>query len=179
MEAPSVNQKVLSAVALVGAAGLLMVFASPSFRQGEPGVAGRTPPDFTFTYEGKPTRLSDLRGKVIVVNFWATWCPPCVDEMPALNRLHEIMTPEGGLVVGVSVDADADAYERFLTEYQIRFPNYREPTRQLAANYGSVMYPETYIIGRDGRLARKIIGPQHWDQPPMLDYLRGLLRESN
>ncbi|HEX9760542.1 MAG TPA: TlpA disulfide reductase family protein [Candidatus Acidoferrales bacterium] len=171
------NQKVFSAVALITAAGLLMVFASPSFRQGERSVAGRTPPDFAFTLDGKPTSLAEQRGKVVVVNFWATWCPPCVDEMPALNRLHQILLPEGGLVVGVSVDENSAAYENFLQQYQIRFPNYREPTRQLSADYGSVMYPETYIIGRDGRMARKIIGPQEWDKPPMLEYLRGLLAQ--
>lgn len=175
MEPTDVKQKLLSAIALVFAAALLMVFASPTFRQGERGVAGRKPPDFTFTMNGVETRLSDLRGKVVVVNFWATWCPPCVHEMPSLNRLHAALEADGGMVLGVSVDEDAAAYQRFLVEHAIHFPNHREPTRQLAADFGTAMFPETYIIGPDGRLARKIIGPQEWDTPEMLAYLRGLM----
>lgn len=168
-------RKLASGVVLAGAAMILIVFASPSYRQGEPSVAGKTPADFTFQMDGKPTRLSDLRGKVVVLNFWATWCPPCVEEMPSLNRLHDKISVQGGLVLGVSVDEDVEAYTRFLTEHHIRFPNHREPTRQLAERYGSTMYPETYIIGRDGRIARKIIGPRDWDGEEMLGYIRGLL----
>ncbi len=162
-------------MALTVAAVLLIVFASPSYRQGEPSIAGKQPPDFTFQLDGKPTRLSELRGKVVVLNFWATWCPPCVEEMPSLNRLHDRIAAPGGMVLGVSVDEDVEAYTRFLTEHHIRFPNHREPTRQLAESYGSTMYPETYIIGRDSRIARKIIGPRNWDDAEMLDYLQQLL----
>jgi cytochrome c biogenesis protein CcmG/thiol:disulfide interchange protein DsbE len=115
---------------------------------------------------------------VVVVNFWATWCPPCIDEMPSLNRLHSILEPIGGMVLGVSVDVDEAAYNKFLTDLQIRFPNHRDPGGSLAAEYGSVMFPETYIIDREGRIARKVIGPQNWDSDEHLAYLRELLQEN-
>jgi peroxiredoxin len=174
-----VPTKVLSGVALIGAFVLLLVFASPSYRQGEPGAAGRKAPEFSFLLDGKPTSLGALGGKVIVLNFWATWCPPCVDEMPSLNRLHAKLAPIGGMVLGVSVDEDQAAFENFLREYGIRFPNHRDPAKEISQNYGSVMYPETYILtvpkgGGTPKIQRKIIGPQDWDRPEWMEYLQKL-----
>ncbi len=166
------KDKILSGVVLLGAFALLLAFASPTFRQGEPGMAGRPAPDFSFQLNGQQTSLSALRGKVVVLNFWATWCPPCVQEMPSLDRLHAKLEPLGGMVLGVSVDKDEAAYRKFLQEHQIRFPNHLDPDAKIAIEYGSVMYPETYIIGPDGKIARKIIGPQTWDSPEWLTYFR-------
>jgi cytochrome c biogenesis protein CcmG/thiol:disulfide interchange protein DsbE len=168
------NTKVLSGLALAAVAVLLLMFVSPSFRQGEVGVAGSVPPDFAFQMDGRDTRLSDLRGKVVVLNFWATWCPPCVEEMPSLNRFDQQIRPLGAMVLGVSVDETQQAMEQFIRDQHISFPNYFEPTRSLAASYGTSMFPETYIIGKDGRIARKIIGPQDWDRPDFLQYIRQL-----
>jgi len=156
-------------------AALLLLFASPSYRQGEPSVAGRPASDFSFQLDGKPARLADLRGKVVVLNFWATWCPPCVEEMPSLNRLNQQVRPQGVIVLGVSVDEDPAAYEKFLRDNNITFPTYRDPSRKIAERYGTFMYPETYIIDRRGRIARKIIGAQRWDQPDHFAYLQTLL----
>ncbi len=171
------KDKVLSGVVIAGAFLLLLVFARPTYRQGEASQAGRPAPDFSFTLDGKPTRLSGLRGKIVVLNFWATWCPPCVQEMPSLNRLHAQLEPMGAMVLGVSVDVDEDAYNNFLRDYQIRFPNHREPATGVAAAYGSSMFPETYIIGRNGKIARKIIGPQNWDSPDWLAYFQQLAKD--
>lgn len=123
-------------------------------------------------------RLADLRGKVVVLNFWATWCPPCVEETPALNRLQQRIASRGGMVLGVSVDEDAAAYGRFLQQQGVVYPTYRDPSKKIALDYGTSMYPETYIIGRDGRIARKIIGPQQWDSPELVAYLDSLLGQS-
>jgi len=98
-----------------------------------------------------------------------------VDEMPSLNRLHQQIAGEGGMVLGVSVDEDAAAYEKFLRDHAIAFPNHRDPSRQLAASYGTVMYPETYILDRRGRIARKIIGAQDWSSAEQLGFIRSLL----
>lgn len=168
-------QKIVRGIVLAGALGLILLFASPSYRQGEPSIVGTRPPDFSFTHNGQTLRLSELRGKVVVLNFWATWCPPCVDEMPSLEALHREIADEGGMVLGVSVDEDAQAFEEFLQRFQITFPNHRDPTRQLAAEYGTVMFPETYIIDKNGRIARKIIGAQNWTSDELLTYLRGLI----
>ncbi|MGH9794708.1 MAG: TlpA family protein disulfide reductase [Candidatus Acidiferrales bacterium] len=168
------RERIVTAIALIGAAGLLLLFASPTYRQGEPSIAGQPAPDFSFTLDGKPTKLSDLRGKVVVLNFWATWCPPCVDEMPSLDALHAMIAPQGGMVLGISVDDDHAAYEAFLQRLNIRFPNYRDPDKRINADYGSYMFPETYIIGPDGRIARKVIGPQNWNDSAHLTFIRSL-----
>ena len=171
-------RKLKTGLVLAFLAGLLFFFARPDYRQGEPSLRGRTPKDFELTLNGKPTHLSDLRGKVVLVNFWATWCPPCVDEAPSLNALQRRIAPLGGTVVGVSVDEDQSAYEEFLRTYGISFPTSRDPGKgQLARDYGTTMYPETYVIGRNGRLDRKIVGPQDWTSPVLTAYLDKLLQE--
>ncbi len=172
----SLKNKLLSGLALAAAAAMMLIFASPSYRQSEPSVAGSKAPDFSFAPNGSPVRLADLRGRVVVLNFWATWCPPCVAEMASLNRLHQQIAPQGGLVLGISVDEDSAAYEKFLQEHQVRFPTYRDPSKKISSRYGTFMYPETYVIDRDGRIARKIIGPQNWDSPELVAYLNTLLR---
>jgi peroxiredoxin len=171
---PTVWRKLLSGMALAGAAGLLLLFASPTYRQGGPSLIGSEAKNFSFTLDGRSTRLSDLRGKVVVLNFWATWCPPCVEEMPALNRLHKQISARGGLVLGISVDDNAQAYEQFLREHQIEFPTYRDPAKEISSAYGTFMYPETYIIDPHGRIARKVIGPREWDREEMVRMIRDL-----
>jgi cytochrome c biogenesis protein CcmG, thiol:disulfide interchange protein DsbE len=167
-------RKLITAIVLLGVAALLFLFARPSFRQGEPSEAGRPAPDFAFTLNGQPARLSSLRGKVVVLNFWATWCPPCQDELPSLNELQAKLAPAGGTVLGVSVDEDEAAYRQFLQRYHVVFPTYRDPSKRIPASYGTYMYPETYIIDPQGRIARKIIGAQDWSSPEMLAYLQNL-----
>jgi cytochrome c biogenesis protein CcmG, thiol:disulfide interchange protein DsbE len=167
-------RKLLTAIALLGVAALIFLFAWPSFRQGERSDAGRPAPDFSFTLDGRSARLSSLRGKVVVLNFWATWCPPCRDELPSLNRLEAKLAPIGGTVLGVSVDDDETAYRNFLEQYRVTFPTYRDPTKKIAESYGTYEYPETYIIDRKGRIARKIIGAQDWSSSDMLAYLENL-----
>jgi cytochrome c biogenesis protein CcmG, thiol:disulfide interchange protein DsbE len=169
------REKLFSAVAVLAAIGLLLFFARPTVRQGEMVGLGRTAPGFTFMLDGRETSLAEQRGKVVVVNFWATWCPPCVEEMPSLNRLHDALRDEGAIVVGISVDDDRDAYQRFLSEYAITFPTTLDPERHLAAAYGTSMYPETYIIDPRGRIARKIIGAQDWASEEHVSYIRSLV----
>ena len=98
------KRKLITALVLVFIAGLLYLFATPDYRQGEPSLTGKTAPDFALTLDGKPAHLSDFRGKVVFLNFWATWCPPCVEEAPSLEKLQTRIAPLGGTVVGVSVD---------------------------------------------------------------------------
>jgi peroxiredoxin len=167
-------RKILSAAALVCVAGLLLYFASPTTRQGAPNAIGKEARDFRFEHNGRAMRLADLRGQVVVLNFWATWCPPCVREMPALERLHGKMGQQGVVVLGVSVDSDKDAYEKFLRDQNITFMNFNDPARRISESYGTFMYPETYIIAPDGTLARKIIGEQEWDSAEWVSYFRSL-----
>jgi cytochrome c biogenesis protein CcmG/thiol:disulfide interchange protein DsbE len=169
------KRKLLTGLVLAFIAGLLILFARPDYRQGEPSPAGRPAHDFAFELAGKPAHLSDLRGKVVVLNFWATWCPPCVEEAPALNQLHARIAAQGGTVLGISVDDDTAAYDQFLHNYRVNFPTFRDSSKKIAATYGSSMYPETYIIDRQGCIDRKIVGPQDWTGAEMTSYFDSLL----
>ena len=145
----------VAAWGVVAFAALVVVFfARPMYRQGEPTVAGKTAQDFPTEIDGKAGHLSDLRGKVVVLNFWATWCPPCVEETPSLNHLQKYIESHNALVLGVSVDEDPAAYEKFLRDQGVSFPTFREPTRKLALDYGTPVFPDTYIIDRHGKIAR-------------------------
>jgi cytochrome c biogenesis protein CcmG/thiol:disulfide interchange protein DsbE len=175
----NLKRNALTGLVLAGIVLLMWLFASPLYRQGEPSLAGKPAHDFAFTLDGKPASLADLRGKVVVLNFWATWCPPCVEEAPALNQLQQAVVSQGGMILGISVDEDDEAYKKFLVDHSIVFPTYRDPSKQIAAAYGSSMFPETYIIDRRGRIARKIIGPQDWASPEMVAYLRDLMKNND
>src|ERR1700716_470038 len=164
-----------AAVAL--AAGILVLFAMPSYRQGEASIAGKSAQDFPLTLAGKSERLSDLKGKVVVLNFWATWCPPCVEETPGLIALNQRIASRNGVVLGVSVDEDENAYQQFLQTQRVNFLTSRDPSKKSAQDYGTVMYPETYVIDRHGKILRKIIGPQNWNSPEMLSYFDAILAQ--
>jgi cytochrome c biogenesis protein CcmG/thiol:disulfide interchange protein DsbE len=175
--------KVMAWGGLVAFLGIIAVFAMPSYRHGEASLAGKRAHDFSMELAGKPAHLSDFHGKVVVLNFWGTWCPPCIEETPSLNRLQKYLAARNGVVLGVAADEDAVQYESFLREHGVIFPTYRDPATKeqhspIAQAYGTVMIPETYIIDRDGKIARKIIGMQEWDSPEMLAYFDSLLDRS-
>jgi cytochrome c biogenesis protein CcmG, thiol:disulfide interchange protein DsbE len=170
------KRKLLGGLAFVGAIAVLYVFAMPSYRHGEPSIAGRRAADFEFQMNGRTTHLADLHGKVVVLDFWASWCPPCVEETPALNALQQRIAAQGGVVLGISQDEDPDAYQKFLTEQHVIFPTYREPDKKVPTTYGTVMIPEAYLISRDGVIARKIVGPQDWAGPELTATIDTLLR---
>lgn len=160
--------------------GLIALFAYPDYRQGEPSLRGHPEKDFQFTLDGKQVKLSDYRGKVVVLNFWASWCQPCVEEASSLNQLQRLIAPLGGTVLGVNPDEQEDqaSYDNFLRTFQIAFPTYLDSSKQIARSYGTSMFPETYIIDRQGRIDRKIIGPQDWTNPEMLAYLASLQKQN-
>ena len=118
--------------------------------------------------------LADHRGKVVVLNIWASWCPPCRSEMPLLQRTHEKITPQGGLVLGIDTqDATEDALA-FLRERKITFASLRDRDREYGRSLGVSVYPETFLIDRDGKIAAMRRGPvtQAWlDEhlPPLLE----------
>src|SRR5690348_8450375 len=147
--------KIGSVVAAVGLVGFF------SFWQRTPNVAkiGGYSPDFTLptldASSAKPAsiHLSDLRGHVVLVNFWATWCPPCIEETPSLEKLSARMKNLGVEVIGVSVDKDQEALRQFVAKYQLTFPIARDPDQTVSAKFGTYQFPETYILDRDGRVA--------------------------
>src|SRR5580700_7074908 len=143
------KEKVFGGAALLVVVAVLYVFAMPSYRQSEPSVAGRQAPDFALEMGGRQTHLSELRGKVVVLDFWATWCPPCVQEAPSLNGLQQRIESQGGVVLGISQDEDEDAYQKFLIEHGVNFPTFRDPEKKIPVQYGTVMIPEAYLISKD------------------------------
>jgi peroxiredoxin len=144
------------------------------YRGSRPPRIGTAAPDFTVQDADRTVTLRDLHGKVVVLNFWATWCAPCVEEMPSLVQLQQRFKDKGLSIVGVSIDVDGDAYHKFLKDYKIDFVTVRDPDQKTSSLYGSFKWPETYIIDRDGIVRRKFIGPVEWSQPEIVDFLSKL-----
>ena len=118
--------------------------------------------------------LADYRGKVVVLNFWATWCPPCVDEMPSLVQMQQRLKDKGVTVLAVSLDADEAAYHKFLKDHGVNLITVRDPDLKSSDLYGTFKYPETYIIDRNGVLQRKFIGAVNWNDPEVMGFLSKL-----
>lgn len=136
-------------------------------------MIGKPAPDFSVQDSDHLIALHDLHGKVIVLNFWATWCPPCVEEMPSLVRMQSQLKDHVN-VLAVSIDVDSDAYHRFLSDHNISLLTVRDPEQKSNSLYGTKGWPETYIIDESGIIRRKFIGPVEWTQPEMIAYLAKL-----
>lgn len=153
--------------------GLMCLLPVPGCDRGQqPGQIGQPAPLFTVSDGEHSVDLRQLRGKVVVLNFWASWCPPCAAETPSLAALHRDL-PQVELL-GVSFDEDHAAYNRFLTRYGVNFPTVNDVQGNANKLYGSTRPPETYIIDKAGIIRRKFIGPQDWTSPEIEDYLRKL-----
>jgi len=141
---------------------------------------GDLAPGFTLPdLEGQMHGLDDLRGRVVVLNFWATWCPPCVDEMPSLQKLHEALDAKGLSVVAVSVDERFEDIERFVDTFDLTFTILHDEGMRTARAYQTFKYPETYIIDRDGRVKSKVVGERDWVAPSVIRDLVALVSESS
>jgi peroxiredoxin len=120
--------------------------------------------DFTVpTPDGTQFRLAEHRGKVVIVNFWATWCPPCLEEMPAMERLYRHHRDAGFDLIAVSVDGNPKSVTPFLREHKLTFPIGLDPKMDLANTYAVRALPSSYVVGRDGQLTALALGPRHWD----------------
>jgi peroxiredoxin len=166
--------KLAAVIAIVG--GAAFGFISLQERKGYGLKEGAPAPDFRLrALSGGSAELGALRGRVVLVNFWATWCPPCVQEMPSLERLHRALGGQGLAVIGVSEDADEGAVREFVSRHGLTFAILRDPGARAAAAYHTTGYPETFLVGADGTLLRIFVGPAEWDTPEALAYFRGLL----
>jgi cytochrome c biogenesis protein CcmG, thiol:disulfide interchange protein DsbE len=136
-----------------------------------PARIGNPAPDFSVQDSERKVTLSQYRGQVVVLNFWATWCPPCVEETPSLIQMNDRLKDKGITLVGVSVDVDADAYHRFIKEHKIDYLTVRDVDQKSNNLYGTFEFPETYIIDRNGVLRRKFIGPVDWNSREITEFL--------
>lgn len=153
-----------------------------------PITAGSAAPEFTaYDMSGRPVRLSDYKGKVVLVNVWATWCPPCREEMPSMERLFEALKGTDFVILAVSVDArkgEKDAFgrdggdlEAFATEMGLTFTILHDPEGRIQATYQTTGVPETFLVGRDGLIYKKVAGGTAWDAPVNQELVRRLLGE--
>jgi len=142
-------------------------------RGSRPALIGRPAPDFTVQDSERNVELRQLRGKVVVLNFWATWCPPCVEEMPSLTAMQQRLA-DHVVVLAVSTDTDAAAYRRFLREHNINLLTVRDAQQSSNLLYGTVKFPESYVIDPRGIVRRKFVGPVDWTGPEILEYLQQL-----
>ena len=150
---------------------LASVLCSGCYSGSRPPHVGSPAKEFTVADSDHSVSLNQYRGQVVLVNFWATWCPPCVEELPSLMMLQERMKGRGIVVVGVSIDVDGDAYHRFLKLHNINFVTVRDPEQKVASMYGTSGWPETYIIDRQGVLRRKFVGAVDWNAPDVIAFL--------
>lgn len=143
------------------------------------GSRGYEAPDFELSdLEGRVHRLSELRGKVVFLNLWATWCPPCIAELPSIEALHRRFRDSDLVVLAVSQDSEGEkAVRPMAMRFALSFPLLLDPEGSLSPRYGVTGYPETFVIGRDGRVVEHFIGPTDWVSPDRINYFQSLLRQ--
>jgi thiol-disulfide isomerase/thioredoxin len=140
--------------------------------------AGTRPPSFTArTLAAGSLSMTDLRGKVVVVNFWASWCLECRPEMPVLERLHRELAPRGVAVIGINARENRDVIGRYAKELGLTFPLVLDPGGRINARYGVIGLPTTFLVGRDGRAVAFAVGPRAWTGRPARELIDTLLAE--
>lgn len=171
------------------AVGLVVLLAWVNRDRLSPVVPGRGAPDFVaFDRDGVQRGLDDFRGDVILVNVWATWCPPCREEMPSLQRLYEEIASEDFRILAVSIDAplgEVDAFGRpggdltaFSDSLDLTFDILHDPSGRIEDTYQTTGVPESFVIDRSGVIFKKVAGATAWDAPQNLELIRRLLEGS-
>ena len=155
-------------------AGIVLIILST--RQPEGPRVGQVAPGWSLVSEkGETKRLSDYRGQVILLNFWATWCPPCVFEMPSLQRLHRQFLGKKFRVVAVGVDENGwSAIRSFLRKSPVEFDLFWDQTAAVSELYGVSHLPESYLINQEGIIIKRFSGPVEWDSPEIVQIIERL-----
>jgi len=140
-------------------------------------VVGELLPDFALTdLSSNIVRLSDHRGKVVLVHVWATWCPPCVEEMPSMETLYQTLPRNRFEILAIGIDGDGrESVEPFMKEKGLTFPALLDPESTIGMSYGITGVPESFIVDKNGVLVRKIIGSIDWASPKAIESLKGLI----
>ena len=157
----------------IAALVVLALLMASCDRGSKPRLIGDPAPDFTLRDSDRTVSLHDLKGKPILLNFWASYCVPCIREMPSLTQLQRRMG-RNITILAVSVDEDPEAYHKFLRDHQIDLLTVWDPEKKSPALYGTVMFPETYIIDASGTVRRKVVGQEDFDSPDIVNYLKHL-----
>ncbi|MBI2980830.1 MAG: TlpA family protein disulfide reductase [Deltaproteobacteria bacterium] len=145
--------------------------------EGEGGVrSGTGAPDFSLPSRTSSVSLRDYRGKLLLLNFWATWCPPCIAEMPSLERLKQKTGGQGFDIVAVAVDENWASIRRFLEGSPLTLTLLLDQKGEVAEAYGISHLPVSYLIDREGIVIKKYDGPRTWDSPKIVTEIREYLR---
>jgi peroxiredoxin len=147
-------------------------------RPASPAVVktGNPAPDLTLKdLQGKSVSLAGLRGKVVFLNFWATWCPPCREELPAMQRLNEVFGKKDFVILAVNVDEDPGAVKKFLAKQPLSFTVLLDPEASAQNLYGVYRFPETFLIDRQGNVVQRYLGARDWSSVDFLKYVSSLL----
>jgi cytochrome c biogenesis protein CcmG/thiol:disulfide interchange protein DsbE len=158
-------------IPIAALASTLLLFTGCD-RGAHPAQVATPAPNFTITDGPKAIRLSDYRGKIVVLNFWASWCAPCLEEFPSLISLQKQMPQI--VVLGVDFDDDAAAYRQYLIDNHIDLLTIHDELQTSNRAFGTSRPPETYIIDAKGNIRRKFIGAQDWTSPEIMNYLKNL-----
>ena len=137
-------------------------------------------PDFELSdLDGNIHHLRDYRGKVLVVNFWATWCPPCREEMPSMERAWQKLKNEEMVMIAINVGEDEDTIFQFTANYPVTFPLLLDQDSEVVGPWGVRGLPTTYVVDPKGRVVYRAIGGREWDDPELLDKVRALKKASD
>ena len=169
---PGANAPLLVLLFLCAAGFLGLIVAN--LRDTTPKEGGPAPQFQIVTDSGKHIRVDQFGGKVLVLNFWATWCAPCIEEIPSLSAMQQRFAKSGVVVVAVSIDKNPQKYRAFLDRVHVSFNTARDPAENISSLYGTFQYPETYII-KDGRIMRKFAQAEDWLSDDMTQYIQSLL----
>jgi cytochrome c biogenesis protein CcmG, thiol:disulfide interchange protein DsbE len=145
------------------------LLATACDRGGHPARIGEPAPAFTVSDGNASIDLASFRGHIVILNFWAAYCIPCIEEVPSLLALQRRMPQV--TVIAISQDEDAAQYRQFLADYHVDLLTLRDPSLRIPHLYGTVKIPESYVIDREGTLRRKFVSAQDWTSPEILDYL--------
>lgn len=153
---------------------ILLVALTGCYSGTRPPRIGSQAPDFTVQDSQTKVMLDQYRGQIVVLNFWATWCPPCVEELPSLVEMQRRLRAKGVTVIAVSVDVDENAYKQFVKDHNVNLLTVRDPSQKTNNLYGTFKFPETYVIDRKGIMRRKFIGAVDWTAPDITEFLSRL-----
>ena len=148
-----------------------LIFLAACNNGSHPPRIGSDAPQFTITDSQRTVSLNQFQGKPVVLNFWATWCPPCIQEMPSLVQLQKQLGDKV-TILAVSEDDDDTAYKQFVRDHNVDLLTVRDTRQKTNGLYGTTGFPETFVIDRTGKIVRKFIGPQEWTSPEIVDYLK-------
>jgi len=168
--------RLLLIITFVGTVGMATAEPKPALLTPLPGAPLARNFDLP-DMDGKRHKLSDYRGRVVIVNFWATWCPPCRKELPSMNRAWSRLQKEGVMMLAVNVGESEDVIFPFMADYPIDFPVLLDQDGEIIQRWPVRGLPTTFVVDPDGRLVYQALGGREWDDPRLLGLVRGLLKQ--